>query len=49
MHTIYSLFLLWKATDVGRSGDTFVATSLQEAISSVDHAINSTRTELFSR
>ncbi|XP_057892200.1 peroxidasin homolog [Melospiza georgiana] len=37
------------ATDVGRSGDTFVATSLREAISSVDHAINSTRTELFSK
>uniref|UniRef100_A0A674HZE2 Ig-like domain-containing protein n=1 Tax=Terrapene triunguis TaxID=2587831 RepID=A0A674HZE2_9SAUR len=37
------------ATDVGRSGDTFVATSIQEAISSVDHAINSTRTELFSK
>ncbi|KFQ35786.1 Peroxidasin, partial [Merops nubicus] len=37
------------ATDIGRSGDTFVATSIQEAISSVDHAINSTRTELFSK
>uniref|UniRef100_A0A8D2IVU7 Ig-like domain-containing protein n=1 Tax=Varanus komodoensis TaxID=61221 RepID=A0A8D2IVU7_VARKO len=37
------------ATDVGRTGDTFVATSIQEAISSVDHAINSTRTELFSK
>ncbi|XP_030318926.1 peroxidasin homolog [Calypte anna] len=37
------------ATDIGRSGDTFVATSLREAISSVDHAINSTRTELFSK
>uniref|UniRef100_A0A8C5TAV9 Ig-like domain-containing protein n=1 Tax=Malurus cyaneus samueli TaxID=2593467 RepID=A0A8C5TAV9_9PASS len=37
------------ATNVGRSGDTFVATSLREAISSVDHAINSTRTELFSK
>ncbi|XP_025057452.1 peroxidasin homolog isoform X2 [Alligator sinensis] len=37
------------ATDVGRSGDTFVASSIKEAISSVDHAINSTRTELFSK
>ncbi|OPJ84914.1 peroxidasin [Patagioenas fasciata monilis] len=37
------------ATFVGRSGDTFVATSIREAISSVDHAINSTRTELFSK
>lgn len=45
----YSFFLLWEATFVGRSGDTFVATSIREAISSVDHAINSTRTELFSK
>uniref|UniRef100_A0A8C6VHK2 Ig-like domain-containing protein n=1 Tax=Naja naja TaxID=35670 RepID=A0A8C6VHK2_NAJNA len=37
------------ATNIGRSGDTFVATSIQEAISSVDFAINSTRTELFSK
>ncbi|KAJ6665741.1 hypothetical protein lerEdw1_002111 [Lerista edwardsae] len=37
------------ATNVGRSGDNFVATSIREAISSVDHAINSTRTELFSK
>nr|XP_020665436.1 peroxidasin homolog [Pogona vitticeps] len=37
------------ATHVGRSGDTFVATSLREAISSVDQAINSTRTTLFSK
>lgn len=46
---MYFLFVLRKATDVGRSGDTFVATSIREAISSVDYAINSTRTELFSK
>ncbi|KAM6457875.1 peroxidasin homolog isoform 1-T2 [Liasis olivaceus] len=47
--TTSSMQLTVIATNVGRSGDTFVATSIQEAISSVDFAINSTRTELFSK
>ncbi|XP_063003275.1 peroxidasin homolog [Elgaria multicarinata webbii] len=47
--TASTMQLTITATNVGRSGDTFVATSIREAISSVDHAINSTRTELFSK
>jgi hypothetical protein len=35
--------------DVSRNGDPFVATSIVEAIATVDRAINSTRTHLFDR
>lgn len=35
--------------DIVRSGDTFVESSIKEAIQSVDSAINSTRTNLFGR
>ncbi|XP_070796250.1 peroxidasin-like [Pituophis catenifer annectens] len=47
--TASAMLLTIIATNIRRSGDTFVATSIQEAISSVDFAINSTRTELFSK
>lgn len=35
--------------NVSRNGDPFVATSIVEAIATVDRAINSTRTHLFDR
>lgn len=35
--------------DVSRNGDPYVATSIVEAIATVDRAINSTRTHLFDR
>uniref|UniRef100_H2ZVX8 Uncharacterized protein n=1 Tax=Latimeria chalumnae TaxID=7897 RepID=H2ZVX8_LATCH len=47
--TTSSMLLTVIASTGNRSGDTFVETSIQEAISSVDNAINLTKTELFGR
>ncbi|XP_069506922.1 peroxidasin homolog [Ambystoma mexicanum] len=46
---VHQVLLSIRLQDISREGDTFVETSILEAISSVDSAINSTRTELFSR
>ncbi|XP_069099312.1 peroxidasin homolog [Pleurodeles waltl] len=46
---VHPVLLSVRLQDISRDGDTFVATSIQEAISSVDNAINSTRAELFSK
>ncbi|XP_048209431.1 LOW QUALITY PROTEIN: peroxidasin homolog [Perognathus longimembris pacificus] len=42
-----SMVLSVTVPDVSRNGDPFVATSIVEAITTVDRAINSTRTHLF--
>lgn len=42
-----SMLLSVNVPDVSRNGDPFVATSIVEAIATVDRAINSTRTHLF--
>lgn len=42
-------FPVFLVPDVSRTGDPFVATSIVEAIATVDRAINSTRTHLFDR
>ncbi|XP_057598535.1 peroxidasin homolog isoform X2 [Hippopotamus amphibius kiboko] len=42
-----SVVLSVNVPDVSRNGDPFVATSIVEAIATVDRAINSTRTHLF--
>uniref|UniRef100_G3WUC2 Peroxidasin n=1 Tax=Sarcophilus harrisii TaxID=9305 RepID=G3WUC2_SARHA len=42
-----SMVLSVNVPDVSRNGDPFVATSIVEAIATVDRAINSTRTHLF--
>ncbi|XP_004642396.2 peroxidasin homolog [Octodon degus] len=42
-----SMVLSVSVPDVSRNGDPFVATSIVEAIATVDRAINSTRTHLF--
>ncbi|XP_027629631.1 peroxidasin homolog isoform X1 [Tupaia chinensis] len=42
-----SMVLSVDVPDVSRNGDPFVATSIVEAIATVDRAINSTRTHLF--
>uniref|UniRef100_A0ACB8GDL9 Uncharacterized protein n=1 Tax=Sphaerodactylus townsendi TaxID=933632 RepID=A0ACB8GDL9_9SAUR len=44
-----SMVLSVNVPDVSRNGDPFVASSIVEAIATVDRAINSTRTHLFDR
>ncbi|XP_032877568.1 peroxidasin homolog isoform X1 [Amblyraja radiata] len=46
-HSVASMVLTVVVPDIVRSGDTFVESSIKEAIQSVDSAINSTRTNLF--
>ncbi|XP_072917938.1 peroxidasin homolog [Hemitrygon akajei] len=44
-----NMLLTVTALEGGRTGDTFVEESLQEAINSIDSAINSTRRDLFDK
>ncbi|XP_048453062.1 peroxidasin homolog [Rhincodon typus] len=48
-HSAASMVLTVVVPDIVRSGDTFVESSIKEAIQSVDSAINSTRRDLFER
>ncbi|XP_072417108.1 peroxidasin homolog isoform X3 [Chiloscyllium punctatum] len=48
-HSAASMVLTVVVPDIVRSGDTFVESSIKEAIHSVDSAINSTRRDLFER
>ncbi|XP_078069336.1 peroxidasin homolog isoform X3 [Mustelus asterias] len=48
-HSAASMLLTVVVPDIVRSGDTFVESSIKEAIHSVDSAINSTRRDLFER
>uniref|UniRef100_A0A4W3HGG3 Peroxidasin n=1 Tax=Callorhinchus milii TaxID=7868 RepID=A0A4W3HGG3_CALMI len=48
-HSAASMVLTVVVPEGVRSGDTFVVSSIQEAIQSVDRAINSTRRDLFDR
>ncbi|XP_048386969.2 peroxidasin homolog isoform X1 [Stegostoma tigrinum] len=48
-HSAASMVLTVFVPDIVRSGDTFVESSIKEAIQSVDSAINSTRRDLFER